>query len=389
MALLGAGTALSLMGDMGMYAVLPVHFDALGLLPLQVGLLLSANRWVRLLTNQIARRVMDRVRPVLPLGAALTLGALVAAFYGTRPRFWPFLVARLLWGLCWSFIRHAGVTLSVGTTTPRSAGSTLGLFNGIVQLGFITGTLAAGLLYDTVGHATGFFVLAAVSAAAVPFGMRGASASLARAAGDSGAPLPGRGPDDLLLLAQGFLSACVGSGLIMSTVGYLLKSRLGAAASIGPLVVGMATVNALLLSLRYGIDSLGSPLLGRMLDAVGYRTAAAVSFLAGALALLAAAAVGASAAMVPLLAVFFLSATACALALQVSAGLRGPRAYARYASASDLGGAVGPLLGWAGIQYTTRPGVTLVAGGSLLLLASLAAFSSLQGRGRRPLVGAC
>ena len=47
-ALLGAATAFSLLGDQTLYSVLPVYYGDLGLSPMQVGLLLSANRWVRL-----------------------------------------------------------------------------------------------------------------------------------------------------------------------------------------------------------------------------------------------------------------------------------------------------------------------------------------------------
>ena len=46
--------AVSLLGDQALYAILPTYYTELGLLPYQVGLLLSANRWIRLLTNQLA-----------------------------------------------------------------------------------------------------------------------------------------------------------------------------------------------------------------------------------------------------------------------------------------------------------------------------------------------
>ncbi len=368
--LMATATALSLMGDMTIYAVLPVHFGDLGLMPFEVGLLLSVNRWVRLLTNHVARRTLERTRPALPLAGALALGALLAAFYATQPRFWPFLAARMLWGLCWSFIRHTGVTLSVRTAETGKAGRILGLFNGIVQLGFITGTLAGGFFYDGLGHFRAFFLLALVSATAVPFGARGAAACPQLPVDDQRASGTGGGWRDLPLLAQGFLATAAGTGLIMSTVGYLLKTSYGDSVTVAGFAVGMVTVNALLISLRYVIDSAGSPLLGRFIDGVGHRAAAAAAFLVGALSLLAAAGLGASPAVIPLVVLFFVSTAACGLALQVAAGLRGPRSYARYASAWDLGGAVGPLLGWAGIQYTTSPGVTLVSGGALLLLGS-------------------
>ncbi len=366
------------MGDMTTYAVLPVHFEELGLVPFEVGLLLSVNRWVRLLTNHVARRTLERTHPALPLAGALALGALIAAFYGTGPRFWPFLLARMLWGLCWSFIRHAGVTISVGAAGSGRAGRTLGTFNGIVQLGFIAGTLAGGLLYDTLGRFQAFLLLALVSATAVPFGAGGASSGMQPRAGGEPARGAGSVRGDLPLLAQGFLATCVGTGLIMSTVGYVLKTAFGASVTIAGIALGMATVNALLIALRYAIDSAGSPLLGRVIDAVGHRKAAAAAFLFAAVALLAAAGLGPSPLLIPLVVLFFASMAACGLALQVAASLRGPRSYARYVSAWDLGGAVGPLLGWAGIQYTARPGVTLIAGGAMLLLGSAIAAAAAR-----------
>ena len=44
----------SLLGDGAFYVVLPVVFKSHGLSPMQVGLLLSANRWTRLLINSLA-----------------------------------------------------------------------------------------------------------------------------------------------------------------------------------------------------------------------------------------------------------------------------------------------------------------------------------------------
>ena len=61
-ALVGIATAFSLLGDQVLYSVLPVYFDELGLMPIQVGLILSANRWIRLITNHFAHRMVQRFR---------------------------------------------------------------------------------------------------------------------------------------------------------------------------------------------------------------------------------------------------------------------------------------------------------------------------------------
>lgn len=76
-------TAFSLLGDQFLYAVLPTYYEELGLLPYQVGLLLSLNRWIRILTNHIAERLTRTWSPTWLLGICLALGALLTVVYGT------------------------------------------------------------------------------------------------------------------------------------------------------------------------------------------------------------------------------------------------------------------------------------------------------------------
>ena len=51
--LIGSATAFSLLGDQMLYAVLPTYYTELGLLPIQVGILLAANRFVYLLITRL------------------------------------------------------------------------------------------------------------------------------------------------------------------------------------------------------------------------------------------------------------------------------------------------------------------------------------------------
>ena len=78
---IAAATAFSLLGDQVLYAVLPVYYADLGLTPIQVGILLSANRWIRLLTNELAHRLgRGPAQRAIFLGA-FALGALTTAAY--------------------------------------------------------------------------------------------------------------------------------------------------------------------------------------------------------------------------------------------------------------------------------------------------------------------
>lgn len=69
--LISIAVALSLLGDQMLYAVLPVTHDAMGVPVTAVGLLLSANRWVRLLTNTLAARTITRCGREWPFILAL------------------------------------------------------------------------------------------------------------------------------------------------------------------------------------------------------------------------------------------------------------------------------------------------------------------------------
>ncbi|MEC9239801.1 MAG: MFS transporter, partial [Pseudomonadota bacterium] len=77
----GMATAFSLLGDQALYAVLPVYFEELGLAPIEVGLILSVNRWIRLITNDFAHRMSGRFRSDLLFTCALLLGSLTTAMY--------------------------------------------------------------------------------------------------------------------------------------------------------------------------------------------------------------------------------------------------------------------------------------------------------------------
>jgi len=46
--------AIVVLGDSLLYAILPSYYSQLGFAPIQVGILLSVNRWIRLSTNYLA-----------------------------------------------------------------------------------------------------------------------------------------------------------------------------------------------------------------------------------------------------------------------------------------------------------------------------------------------
>ena len=69
--------------------------------------------------------------------------------------------------------------------------------------------------------------------------------------------------------------------------------------------------------------------------------------------------------LVMMVVLYFLSATALSVVLMAEAGHRGSRAFAWFATASDLGAAAGPLLVWTVFEFFRAPSLAFAIGTSL------------------------
>lgn len=373
--LVALATAFSLLGDQLLYAVLPSHYTALGLLPYQVGLLLSANRWIRLLTNHVAERVCQHVPLGLLLTLALTLGALISALYALTSSFALLLAGRMLWGLCWSFIRQIGLMTVVDSVAVVRVARWVGAYSGISRMGSIAGNLLGALGHDHLGFGPTLMIFAGLSLCAVPLGglSRRGLEHAARASTSRG-PTPRSG---FGLLFCGFVVGCVGPGLMMSTLGLVLKEKVGAELAVGGLAVGVATLTGFLLASRW-LAELSGPVLGAVSDRIGRRWGTVGFFLLGVLALSGASLVQAVVPLAALIVGFFVCATGASVSLVARAGLGGSRAVAWYVTASDFGSATGPLLGWMAPQFGWP---SEVAFGVAAVLYGAAAITALLTRG--------
>lgn len=85
--IIGLGVAVSLLGDLTLYVVLPTHTEAAGIALADVGLMLSANRLIRIAINGPAGMLIERVPRRRMLVPALFIGALSSLLY-TLPGFW-------------------------------------------------------------------------------------------------------------------------------------------------------------------------------------------------------------------------------------------------------------------------------------------------------------
>ena len=368
-------TALSLLGDQALYALLPLYFQEIGLLPIQVGILLSANRWVRLLTNHLAERLIDRFPVNLMLVLSLALGALLSLAYAYISSFLVLLVARCLWGLCWSFIRHISVMGVASSTEPQNLGQIMGFYNGISHIGSVLGIVLGGILFDLIGFSTTLALFCLFSLFAVPFAMRSGIQT------SSIITDPQQNNQSSTrysaLLCCGFCIGSVGPGLIMSTLGFILLSRYGTEVALMGFVVGIATLNGLLLGCRWVLDTLGAPIYGALIDRTGIRLGAPLCFLGGMIVMLLLNLSENLAGLALGMIVFFMCGTALSTVVSAEASRQGAKVFARYATAGDLGAAFGPVIGWGAYELIGTPNFVFVLGAGLYaigMFSTLAAF---------------
>jgi predicted MFS family arabinose efflux permease len=363
--LIAVAAALSLFGDMALYAILPLHFRSLGLNPIHVGILLSANRWIRLLTNHLAEKLTRKIDNSVLLLSALITGSILAVIYGIIPPFWLFLSGRLVWGLSWSIIRQIGIMTSVSLAEIKSVGRTLGFYNGISRLGSMAGILLAGIFFDSVGFSKALFFAAFISSAAIPFGLAGTKMTPAHSKEHRESIKEKKRSLKPTLIIQSIIVGCIGRGIIMSTLGYILQQHFGDSFSLKGIVIGVATITGVILASKNIINSVLSPLLGHLSDYIGGQKSITIFFLLGAVVMGLSVFTRSLFPLIFLILIFFISDTTLSISLSSIAAKNGSSSFASLATGFDFGAALGPLFSWTLVELVSTPSLSLAAGAVL------------------------
>lgn len=374
-------TAFSLLGDQMLYSVVPTHYAAFGLMPYQVGLILSVNRWVRLVANTLAEKLCRRYPVTGLLIASLVLGGAVTAVYGAVASFPVLLVARMLWGLAWSFIRQIGLMTVVETSSPAAIGQRMGYYNGISRLGSVGGNLGGGLAHDVIGFTVALFLFAIISVLGTPLGWLARRAVSREGRARERPEDAGWTPE---LMICGFVIGCVGPGIVMSTLGAVLVEIVGTSLTVLGVVIGAATLNGALLSSRWVIDAVSASFLGHISDRLGRRWSAVIYFFIGALALFFAAVASQTGVWMACVVAFFLCGVGATVVMTAESGLRGPRAVAGYVTASDFGSAIGPMLGWMPQQMSLSSDSIFLMGSGMYAIGATVILCSSRLRYESP-----
>ena len=364
---LGTAMALSLTGDSTMYAVLASQIDFLGISLGVVGVLLGANRMVRIPGNLLAGLFYDRARRRPLFLTGLALGIVSTLSYSLVRGFWPLLAGRVLWGIAWALINVGGYTMILDRSSIADRGRVTGLYQMAFMLGLTISPILGGTLTDSLGFQRAVRICALVSG----FGLLVALVALPETMPERGADSTGSTgrigwvkPADLVgvlrrvdwrILAASIIYLVVlfvNSGVLMSTISLYLEQRWGTTVTMGARAIGVASLGGLLLALRSAVGIFAGPVAGLLSDRIGDRwPVVRVGLLlgsAGFVTLAFLASVGA----VPLgVALISLSAGALATSLTALVGDLAERrrqslTMGGLATAGDIGSALGPVFAY-------------------------------------------
>ncbi|HET7312738.1 MFS transporter [Salinisphaera sp.] len=379
--------AIAFTGGVGggvVFPILPVVGAQLGIAAAMIGLILSANRIARLVFNPVTGSLLDRFGARWPVAFGLLLeavgsGAYSIALAADRPALW-FLAGRIIWGLGSSLLLVGTLAAVLSISDDGSRAGMTARVRTAISLGLPSGLVIGGVVADTVSDNAAFLVASGLSLAAA----LGAAGVMPAHAERRRGPGPGR-PESrraawgevlslstlrIIFAANALLFFAV-SGVLLATVALAVDAR-------HLLVFGFGAQGSagLLMAVLMGARASASLACGRYLDRSASRTRLLLPAMAGvaigfvifglaanlglAIAGLLCIGAGAGGLTIPML----------TLLGDVAPAHAHGRALSVYQWSSDLGGALGPILGlmigrWIGY------GPSYVAVGLLILMMAL------------------
>lgn len=156
------------------FPILPNLGTVLGISPVLVGVILSANRFARLVANAPAGTLVDRFGTRTPFVVGMfvqgiSTGGYVVALLSPLPEAW-FIGARILWGVGSALVFATAYTIANDVSDNDSRGSNMGVIRGGLLFGFPMGIVLGGLISEVAGNisafgvATGFALVASAIA---------------------------------------------------------------------------------------------------------------------------------------------------------------------------------------------------------------------------------
>lgn len=147
------------------FPIIPNLGILLGISPFMVGLILSANRFTRLLANAPAGILVDRIGTRTPFVYGLVIQGVATVGYtiaveAAVPEAW-FLGSRIVWGIGGALVFATAYTIAADVSPADSRGMSMGLIRGGTIFGFPTGLVLGGVVSELFGIVEAFVAAAA------------------------------------------------------------------------------------------------------------------------------------------------------------------------------------------------------------------------------------
>ncbi|AON53919.1 MFS transporter [Herbaspirillum seropedicae] len=237
--------------DIVLYLLLPMYADQFHISLAEAGVLLAANRLVRIAGYRwVARFYAQRGdRPTCTL--AVCAAIVCALGYTMASGFWALLPLRLLWGMAFAGLNLS--TQAMSTSNPQGAARRSGRSRGVIAIGPMLWLPTAALLAPHIGPRLVFALVAATALLGLLAARRLPQHAYAP-------PQPRRWKLPNALDWWSFLEGLTLDGLFIVGLAYMSKQSFGAD---GELVAGV------LMALRYAGEIVLSPLGGWLAERFG------------------------------------------------------------------------------------------------------------------------
>lgn len=249
--------SLSLLGDALLYAVLPAYAESFGLTLPWVGVMLSANRIIRIFAYGVIAKLTHTYGIRHMCIVAAVIATFSTALYGLGEGPVTMLLARVLWGLTYATLILA--TLAYAVESRESVGTRVGVGKAIQRFGPIFALLCGTWLVGQVGPTTVFIILAIPTALAIPIAFTLPKVAKPKAKQSSSAFLGWPKPIDVLFFLQGY--GVDGVFAVSITLIFARDASLSEAVMSG----------GALLAMRHFGEAIAAPLFGWVADRYGAR----------------------------------------------------------------------------------------------------------------------
>lgn len=385
--IIGIGVAISLLGDLTLYVVLPTHTEDAGIALANVGLMLSANRLIRIVINSPLGILIERTPRRRIAVPALFLGAFSSLLY-TVPGFWPLLIGRLLWGMAWAGLWLSASTMALDISGGENRGRLIGRLQMWYFIGIGISSLIGGALTDWIGYTANFTVCAAITFAGamfwwllLPETYTGPDSPHDTAHPHSEESHPTTHPGQPSVLSLPLITAIVllgvnwliFLGVLGATLPLLLEERIGETIHVVGVLIPLATFTGALTASNQVLSLIASPFAGWLSDYTRKRwglviAALLLGVLATALTAVGGGVVIVTATMIGAVATSVLQTQVMTLVGDYTLTQQRGRILGILNTVGDIGSAAGPLLAYALLSTLELAGIFWIATGLLILV---------------------